>query len=130
MRITRFYENDEHVSVFSDIEVALPDTRTDAGWTFSLSQAFGADAIILVELPVGLNQDWHPAPNRQLVAVLAGRLQVEVAGGEIREWEAGEMFLADDTGGQGHLTRVLGDQPVHLLFVCLPNDFDLVNLTG
>lgn len=129
MKLTRFYQNEQHVSVFSDIEIALPDTRTDAGWTFSLSRVIGSTAALLVELPVGLDQDWHPAPNRQLVVVLAGRLQVEVAGGHQREWGAGEMFFADDTGGQGHLTRVI-QGPAHLLFVCLPDDFDVATLTA
>lgn len=127
MKLTRFYQNAQQVSEFSDIEVALPDTRTDAGWTFSLSRVITPTAALLVELPVGLNQDWHPAPTRQLVMVLSGRLQVEVASGEKREWTAGGLFFADDTGGQGHLTRVL-EGPVQLLFVCLPDDFDLATL--
>lgn len=129
MKLTRFHENAEHVSVFSDIEVALPQSRTDAGSTFRLSETIGAEAALLVELPADLDQTWHPAPNRQLVTVLRGRLRVEVAGGDAREWGPGEMFFADDTGGQGHLTRVV-EGPVHLLFTCLPDDFDLATLTG
>ncbi|MCC6710600.1 MAG: hypothetical protein IT492_23815 [Gammaproteobacteria bacterium] len=128
MKLTRFHENEHHVSVFSEIEVALPHSRSDAGWTFHLSSAIGAANVLFVELPVGLDQDWHPAPTRQFVVVLSGRLQVEVAGGERREWGAGEVFLADDTAGQGHLTRVL-DGPARLMFVCLPDDFALANLS-
>ncbi|MBK6659277.1 MAG: cupin domain-containing protein [Proteobacteria bacterium] len=129
MKLTRFHDNEHGVSVFSDIEVALPDTRSDAGWTFHLSRALGAVNVLFVELPVGLDQDWHPAPNRQFVIVLSGRLEVEVAGGARREWGAGEVFMADDTRGQGHLTRVL-EGPVRLMFVCLPDDFELELLGG
>lgn len=117
MKLTRFHENDEHVSVFSEIDVALPQSRTDAGATFHLSAVIGADAVLLVELHADLDQDWHPAPNGQLVTVLRGRLRVEVAGGDAREWGPGDIFFADDTGGQGHRTRVI-DGPVHLQFVC------------
>lgn len=129
MKLTRFHENEHRVSVFSDIEVALPHTRSDAGWTFHLSSAIGAAKVLFVELPEGLDQDWHPAPTRQFVVVLSGRLQVEVAGGERREWGPGEVFLADDTAGQGHLTRVL-DGPARLMFVCLPDNFALADLSA
>lgn len=128
MKLTRFHQNDRHVSVFSEIDVALPQTRTDAGASCRLSEAIGAVNALLVELPAGLDQDWHPAPTRQLVVVLSGRLQVEVASGEQREWGPGGIFFADDTGGQGHLTRV-PDGPARL-FVCLPENFDLATLTG
>lgn len=127
MKVTRFHTNAEQVSVFSDIDLALPNSRSDAGWTFHLSETIGAVNVLFVELPVGLDQDWHPAPNRQFVIMLSGRLEVEVASGERRQWQAGDVFLADDTRGQGHLTRVL-DGPVRLLFVCLPDDFDLARL--
>lgn len=129
MKLTRFHTNEHRVSVFSEITLALPHSRSDAGWTFHLSEAIGAVNVLFVELPAGLDQDWHPAPNRQFVIVLSGRLEVEVASGERRRWGPGEVFLADDTSGQGHLTRVL-DGPVHLMFVCLPDDFDLAHLTA
>ena len=122
MKIIRFYETDNHDSRFEEIDIPFPESKTDAGYTYCMSRPFDAGAI-LAELPVGLNQDWHVAPNRQFVVVLTGRLEVETSDGEKRQWGPGEMFMADDTGGQGHRTRVL-DGPAKLLFMRVPLSFD------
>ena len=122
MKITRFHENAEHVTRFEERTIAFPQTHTNAGHTFHLSSAFAADAIF-AELPVGLDQDWHVAPNRQFVVVLSGELEVTINDGATRRWQAGEMFMADDTAGQGHRTRVLSG-PVRLLFLRVAADFD------
>ena len=65
----------------------------------------------------------HVAPNRQIVVLLTGRLEVEVSDGEKRQWGPGGMFMADDTSGKGHRTRVL-EGPAKLLFMRVPDDFD------
>ena len=121
MKITRFYASSAQVSVFEEIEIAFPDAVTNAGYTFLLSRPFEPSAIF-ADLPVGLNQDWHTAPDRQLVVVMSGRLEVEVGNGEKRQWGLGEMFMADDTTGQGHRTRVL-EGPVRLLFLRVAEHF-------
>ena len=127
MKITRFYETPKHVSRFEELVIPFPQSMTDAGYTYSLSRPFEAGAI-LVDLPVGLNQDWHVAPNRQFVVVLTGHLEVETGDGEKRQWGPGEMFMADDTGGQGHRTRVL-EGPAKLLFMRVPDNFDTAQWT-
>lgn len=122
MKLIRFHENAEHVTRFQQRTVAFPQSHTNAGHTFQLSAAFTADAI-MAELPVGLDQDWHVAPARQFVIVLSGLLEVETNDGEIRRWSAGGMFMADDTRGQGHRTRVI-EGPVRLMFLRVAPDFD------
>ena len=73
-----------------------------------------------VLVPLG----WHHAPRRQLVAVLSGRLEVEGGDGIKKYFGPGDTFIADDLSGRGHLTRDL-EGPVRLLYVHLPDDFDL-----
>jgi quercetin dioxygenase-like cupin family protein len=73
-----------------------------------------------VLVPLG----WHHAPRRQLVAVLSGRLEVEVGDGTKKRFGPGDTFIADDLAGRGHLTRDL-EGPVRLLYVHLPDDVDL-----
>ena len=128
MKITRFHASSAQVSVFEEIEIAFPEAVTNAGDTFLRSRPFEPSAIF-ADLPVGLNQDWHTAPDRQLVVVMSGRLEVEVGNGEKRQWGRGEMFMADDTTGQGHRTRVL-EGPVRLLFLRVSAHFDVATWAG
>ena len=62
---------------------------------------------------------WHPAPKRQWMLFLAGRLESEVSDGERREFGPGSVTLVEDTTGKGHKTRVLGSDDVLLAVVQL-----------
>ncbi len=124
MKVTRFFTTDEQGSRFEDLDIALPEAVTDSfGNVYQVSRAVAGNSV-LVELPAGLDQDWHCAPTRQLVCVLRGRVEVETSDGATRQWSAGGLFLADDTTGQGHRTRVL-EGPAQLLFTRLMEDFNL-----
>lgn len=68
--------------------------------------------------------DFHPAPRRQLVVVLSGTLEIELADGQKRTFGPGQLFLADDTAGQGHVTRTVGGARTTLQ-VGLPDGLDL-----
>jgi quercetin dioxygenase-like cupin family protein len=124
MEITRFSANAVDQSEFEIRDIPLSERRQDDfGHEILSSRPFAAEAVV-VELPAGLDQDWHGAPDRQLVVVLSGRLEVEVGDGSRRQWGPGGAFLADDLSGQGHRTRAL-DGPVRLVFLRLGADFDL-----
>jgi hypothetical protein len=55
--------------------------------------------------------DWHPAPRRQFVFVLEGGMEVTSGQAETRRFDAGAMFLVEDTTGDGHQTRSVGSDP-------------------
>ena len=55
--------------------------------------------------------DWHPAPRRQFVITLSGEVEIGLGDGSIHRFGPGHVNLADDLTGQGHTTRVVGDQP-------------------
>jgi quercetin dioxygenase-like cupin family protein len=61
--------------------------------------------------PVGEFIDWHPAPRRQFVIILAGQLEIGLGDGTKHVFGPGDARLVEDTTGQGHTTRVLGSQP-------------------
>lgn len=61
--------------------------------------------------PVGRFLDWHPAPRRQFVIILSGQLEIGLGDGATHVFRAGDARLVEDTTGQGHTTRVLGEQP-------------------
>jgi hypothetical protein len=130
MDIIRFFETPDGGSSFESHALGFPTPFTDAyGNVYGLSRTFDVASAIFAELPAALDQHWHGAPNRQLVVVLSGRLEVETSDGEIRRWGPGNIFMADDTGGQGHKTRVI-EGPARLLFLRVAADFKLAELVG
>ena len=122
MCLTRFSAGEDGESHFSELEVNFPYSRTDRfGHTIVSTAIAASPAVQLAALPAGLDQGWHPAPRRQLVAVLSGRLEVGTPDGQVRTFGPGDLFLADDVGTRGHTTRAL-DGPVQVLFAPLPED--------
>jgi hypothetical protein len=84
-----------------------------------LTKTFASPNVKIIQLPAGLEQPPHPAPEPQIVIVLAGRIEVETTGcRQVKSWGAGEMFIASDHDGIGHATRVTGG-PTMLMFVPL-----------
>ena len=89
------------------------------GGVVRLSEAFPSPNVKLVQLPGGLDQPPHPAPEPQFVIVLSGRIEVATTGDKrVKSWGAGEFFIASDHDGIGHSTRTIGG-PVTLMFVPL-----------
>lgn len=122
MLITRIYTGDDNQSHFEEIEVPL----TDHGHGM-LSALYATKGIIFRETPPGQVLDFHPAPRRQFVIVLEGRAEIETGDGSILSLGPGDVMLADDTTGQGHISREI-DAPRRSLFVPTADDFDLDSL--
>jgi hypothetical protein len=55
--------------------------------------------------------DRHPAPRRQYLVTLSGSWEIEASNGVKRVFKTGDVMLADDTTGEGHTSRVLGNEP-------------------
>ena len=125
MEISRFIAAPGGGSQFAPLEVAIDNAQTDAfGHTSRRSRSIPAQSTMLAELPAGLEQDWHPASRRQILAILSGAVEVETSDGQKRRLGPGEMFLADDCGSRGHKTRTIGG-PARILFVHLPADLEI-----
>ena len=70
-----------------------------------------ATGIIFRVSPPGYVLDWHCAPRRQYSISLSGTAEIEVGDGTVARVGPGDVVLAEDLTGQGHITRVVGDQP-------------------
>ena len=55
--------------------------------------------------------DFHNAPRRQYVVMLEGAVEIEIGDGTKRVLGTGEILLAEDTTGQGHISRAVNGQP-------------------
>nr|MCS5642525.1 hypothetical protein [Dehalococcoidia bacterium] len=60
-----------------------------------------------------------PAPRRQYVINLDAAVEITVGSGEKRILEQGAVFLAEDTTGQGHISRAVDGKIRHSMFVTL-----------
>jgi hypothetical protein len=61
--------------------------------------------------PPGYVLDWHCAPRRQYSISLSGMAEIEVGNGTVVRVEPGDIVLAEDLTGRGHVTRVVGAAP-------------------
>ncbi len=70
-----------------------------------------ATGVIFRVAPAGYVLDWHCAPRRQYSISLSGTAEIEVGDGTVVRIEAGDVVLAEDLTGRGHVTRVIGPEP-------------------
>ena len=105
MKVTRLYTGADGQSHFEEIEVETNKLQPGDGIVFRDGT------------PDHVN-GWHRAPRRQYVINLSGETEVEIGDGTKRRFGPGEVLLAEDTSGQGHISRDVGTQP--RLFVFIP----------
>ncbi|MDR8391533.1 hypothetical protein NC796_10305 [Aliifodinibius sp. S!AR15-10] len=115
MKITRLYTGDDGESHFEEIEIPLED----AGEIGRLSELEEATGIIFRETSPDYDYDWHKAPRRQYIIMLDGAVDVEIGDGTVRRFSTGDVLLAEDTTGRGHISRAVDNQPRKSIFVTL-----------
>ena len=121
---TVVYSDSLGLSHFADrhIDFELVDYAPPAP-PISVSEVTEADGLVFISSPGGWYGDWHPAPRRQMIFCLSGKLEVEVSDGEVRRFGPGAVILVEDTSGQGHVTRVVGEDRAYLLAAPTPRPF-------
>jgi hypothetical protein len=73
------------------------------------------------QFPAGWDGDWHPAPRRQYFLMLTGECESVTSDGDRRSHSPGCVALFEDTIGERHRTRVVGDTDVLAAVVRLPD---------
>jgi len=107
---THFRENSISLTTKSYAPPAIPLT---------VSNPQEARAVAFLSVPPGWIGDWHPTPVKQFIFILSGNTEVEVSDGEIRQFGEGDIVLAADTTGKGHITRTVGSSKAVLAAVPL-----------
>lgn len=115
MRYTRMYADAGGETHFEDVEVPASDN----GRSSSLSEVFKVKGLQFRHTRPDYDLDFHNAPRRQFIVNLTGGVEIEVSDGEVRRFEAGTVFLAEDTTGKGHKSRALNNQERFSLFIHL-----------
>ena len=83
----------------------------DLGLHPELASVQSVISIQFREAPLGRFADWHHAPQRQCLIQLSGEVEVGLSSGRTVRYKPGDARLAEDLTGEGHTTRVVGDQP-------------------
>jgi len=78
-----------------------------------------ATGIIFRETSGDYYVDWHNAPQRQYVITLEGEVEIVTGDGTIRRFGPGDVMLAEDTTGRGHISRAVNNQSRRSIFVTL-----------
>ena len=76
-----------------------------------LTEAVKATSITFRENETGRFIDWHPAPRRQYVICISGGIEIGLGDGSTHVFGPGDARLVEDTTGQGHTTKTIGDGP-------------------
>ena len=85
----------------------------------SVSEALAAGVVHFLRLPAGWVGDFHPAPTRQYVIQVQGRLRVSTSDGTTVTRGPSTVWLLDDTSGRGHRTEVVSEDESVSLVVTL-----------
>ena len=106
MKVIRLYTGKDQQSHFEEMELSF----TGEG-RFPSTESQDAATVVFRSAPPGFVIDWHPAPRRQYVVTLSGEWDIECGDGTVRRFKPGDVMLAEDLTGQGHVSRVVGDVP-------------------
>jgi len=87
---------------------------------FYVSQDGPASKFRFYTFEPGWIGELHPAPTRQFLALLAGRVEMETTDGTVRTLGPGDLVLLEDTTGKGHVTRNIGHGYAMFLVVPVP----------
>lgn len=70
-----------------------------------------ATMVVFRCVPAGTVLDRHPAPRCQYLVTISGAWEIEAGKDVKRVFKTGDVMLADDTTGEGHISRVFGSEP-------------------
>jgi hypothetical protein len=115
MNYTRMFADDNGETHFEDVEVPAADN----GRSSMLSDVFRVKGLQFRYTRPDYDLDFHNAPRRQFIVNLTGGVEIEVSDGEVRRFEPGTVFLAEDTNGKGHKSRALDGKERFSLFIHL-----------
>src|SRR5437773_5227868 len=115
MAIIRIHTGSDGKSHFQEIVPKL-EPRGDKSETAELIPGSG---IIVRRFEPTRSNPWHHAPGRHAVFTLSGAVDIEIGDGTVRRLGTGDILIAEDVTGQGHVTREVGPQARVSVFVPL-----------
>lgn len=115
MDVVRIYTGDDGRSHFEDLTIDM----TESSMVGRLSDLWPGTGVQFREVDGDYALDFHNAPRRQLVVNLSGSVEIEVGDGTSRILGPGSILLAEDTDGEGHISRNVNGEERTCLFIHL-----------
>ena len=115
MKVTRICTDAGGKSYFEDLEIDL----YDGGEIGLLSKKIETTGMIFRETAGDYDYNWHNAPRKQFIIMLAGEVEIEISDGTKRIFRTGDILLVEDTTGQGHKSKAVNGKPRKSLFITL-----------
>jgi quercetin dioxygenase-like cupin family protein len=110
-KIWRVYSGSDGQSHLAELPLDMKPFKDVEGAHGAAAPMQSASGIIFRVAPSGYVLDWHCAPRRQYSISLSGNAEIEVGDGTVVRLGPGDVVLAEDLTGRGHITRVVGDTP-------------------
>ncbi len=115
MKIIRLFTGADGELHFEDIDIPLEFS----GKIGKLSKPQKATSVIFRETADDYNYDWHNALRKQYIIMLDAGVEIEVGDGTRRIINPGEILLAEDTTGHGHISRAINGKLRKSVFITL-----------
>jgi hypothetical protein len=106
VKIHRFFTGPDGLTYAEEIDVKFESG--DGG--NELYKFLSNSGAVLRRSPPGRVNDWHTASRRQYIITLSGHAELELSGGQTLKVGPGDIELAEDTTGKGHITRTVGTE--------------------
>ena len=122
MRYLRLFAAGDGGSRSEDAEFTTTSARVADGVSpLRVSGPHPCKSITFLEIPPDASQ-WqsHVAPGRQWVLMLSGRVVITTSDNVEREFGPGDVILAEDTTGQGHVFRPLTEDVRFAMIAAVP----------
>ena len=101
VQIVRVYTGSDGESHFEDV---TPDQFAE------IANKLGTGPVTVNRRPSPSFSDYHNAPRRQYVVNMSGTAESEVADGTVKRLVPGDVLIAEDLTGHGHIARSIGDE--------------------
>jgi len=115
-KIIRMYTGTDGKSHFQDVNIIL---RDEGNPDVLLTELIKATGLIFIQLGGHLDNEWRKAPRRQFFIPVRGEIEIELGDGTKLRFGPGDILLAEDTAGQGHLIRVVGEKTMEAMLITL-----------
>jgi uncharacterized cupin superfamily protein len=112
VQIIRLYTGDDGEAHFEDL---TPDQLAE------VVSRVGDSPIELGHPCTPFSEDFHPARRHQYAVMLAGVIEFETGDGSMRRLRSGDVLVAEDLTGRGHIRRGFEGESCYYLMVPLAN---------
>jgi quercetin dioxygenase-like cupin family protein len=115
MAIIRVYTGPDGTSRFEDVQPRFEPL----GDKSERAELIPGSGIVIRRFDPTRSNPWHHAPGRVAMFTLSGAVDIEIGDGTVHRLGPGDILLAEDRTGQGHVTREVGPEPRVSIFVPL-----------